>query len=373
MSLKENIISYGYRLGLDLIGFTHSGKLESAEKQIIKTIEMGISYPFINAETSLRCSPDKNMTGAKTIISAAIAYTISDSHLPESPNTEFKGYISRYAIGPDYHRVLCGKLGYLADYIKTVVPGADCKVFVDNGCMVDRACAQRSGIGWFSPNTCITTHKYGSWVFLGEIITDVEIEPDLPAFSECTGCNQCIEACPTGALLEPYVMDPSRCLSYITQMSGCIPYKFRESMGYRIYGCDTCQMVCPINKKAIPSDNHELMPVLNPEQDLIKLLSIDKNTFEKTFGLTAAGWRGRNIILRNAVIALGNYCDERALPILNELLHYNPSPVVRGHAAWAMAKTGGDRIEHELIKALELERDKASRRQIEHALSEVIG
>jgi epoxyqueuosine reductase len=166
-------------------------------------------------------------------------------------------------------------------------------------------------------------------------------------------------------------MNPYRCLSYITQMSGYIPWEFRETMGHRIYGCDTCQMACPINNKAVSADKPELMPILNPVQDIVKLLDIDNNTFKLTFGGTAAGWRGKNIILRNAVIALGNYRDEAAIPTISKVLRESPSPVVRGHAAWALAVTSGVRAKTKLLEALKRETDDDARCEIEYVLSEV--
>jgi epoxyqueuosine reductase len=371
MGLKENITSFALQLGFDLVGFTHADKFEKAEHAINNYINMGITYPFIKIEASQRCNPQNSLPGAKTIVSAALAYTISDKYLPERPAGKFKGYVSRYAIGPDYHLVLRQKLTELGEYIKSIKSGARYRIVVDDELMIDRACAQRAGIGWFSPNTCITTQKYGSWVFLGEVLTDLEIEPDAPAFSECADCNRCVKACPTGALVKPYIMNPYRCLSYITQMSGYIPWEFRETMGHRIYGCDTCQMACPINNKAVSADKPELMPILNPVQDIVKLLDIDNNTFKLTFGGTAAGWRGKNIILRNAVIALGNYRDEAAIPTISKVLRESPSPVVRGHAAWALAVTSGVRAKTKLLEALKRETDDDARCEIEYVLSEV--
>ncbi|MDK2836418.1 MAG: epoxyqueuosine reductase [Thermosediminibacterales bacterium] len=367
MNLKQKIQQFAKTIGIDLIGFTTAEPFEETERilqELSKNI--GSEFPFINHTAKVRCNPKHIMPNARSIISAAISYTVSEEKLPKRDDSPFLGWISRYAVSRDYHIIMEKKLQQVAEYIKQIKP-IEYKIFVDDGLMVDRAVAQRAGIGWFGGNTCIFTEEYGSWVFLGNILLDIEIEPDTPLHNKCDRCGRCVKACPTGALVEPYVVNPYRCLSYITQMRGCIPREFRPLMSKRIYGCDTCQYVCPKNHEIKAGDHEEFYPLITPYPDLISILNMSKKEFDITFGKTAAGWRGKNIIQRNAVIALGNYKDERAGDVIKKaLLH--PSPQVRGHAAWALTRIEGYNYKNELEKAIRRETDEYAKREMLYSL-----
>ncbi len=337
MGIKEEIREFGKSIGIDLIGFTTAQPFDITQKVLEDSINNGFGLPHLNRILLQRCTPRKRMPQARSIISVAMSYNISPEHFPSRPDAPFLGFISKHAVGMNYQRVLREKLFQVARFINKFTP-VKYRIFAGGSSMVDRAIAQRAGIGWSGANTCLYTIDYGSWVFLGNMLIDLEIEPDRPIENQCKECYRCVTACPTGALVKPNVIDPYRCLSYITQMEGYISEEFRISMGKKIFGCDTCQQVCPQNRQAIPSDHPEFMPLIDPSVDLISLLRMDKEEFGESFEKTVIGLGNRDIILRNAVIALGNYRDNRAANVLKEVLHQHVSPVVRDHAIWALSQ-----------------------------------
>jgi epoxyqueuosine reductase len=216
---------------------------------------------------------------------------------------------------------------------------------------------------------------YGTWTFLGEILTDIPLPPDEPIEAACGNCTLCIDACPTGAL-HPWELEANRCLSYVTQMKGIIPVEYREVMGNRVFGCDDCQDVCPYNRKALTVDRPEFHP--HPEvgssPSLLQLMAMTKSDFRRWFEPTAAGWRGKTTIQRNALIALGNAGDPAGLPALVQALQ-NESPVIRAHAGWALGRLArlAPAVRAEARLALEerltAETDGSARLEFETALS----
>jgi len=199
--------------------------------------------PVVSAQSSA-----KGHDGQRTTDNAP--RPVSNFQFPDSRTAEPRAWISRYAWGSDYHEIMREKLGRLGAAIEQLAPGVETRVYVDTGPVVERAFARFSGLGWMGKNTCIINEEKGSWFFLGVILTNLELEPDLPAPDRCGSCRACLDACPTGALVEPYVMDASRCISYLTiELKGSIPREFRPDVGVNIFGCDICQDVCPWNSK----------------------------------------------------------------------------------------------------------------------------
>ncbi|MDF2715480.1 MAG: epoxyqueuosine reductase [Paenibacillus sp.] len=213
---------------------------------------------------------------------------------------------------------------------------------VDTGALVDRAVAERAGIGWSGKNCAIITPEWGSWVYLGELVTNIPFPPDQPITDQCGDCTICIDACPTGALVGPGQLNSSRCVSFVTQTKGFVTDEMMRKIGNRLYGCDTCQVVCPVNK----GKNWTHQPDLQPDPDKVKpllkpLLSMTNKQFRELYGDMAASWRGKKPIQRNAIIALGNFRDKSAVPLLAEMLHEDERPEIRGTAAWALGRIGG--------------------------------
>src|SRR5205814_107460 len=270
-----------------------------------------------------------------------------------------RGRISRYAWGDDYHEIIKPRLqqfaAWLREYARNEVRDeVETRLFVDTGRMVDRAVAQRAGLGWYGKNTNILTKGWGSWVFLGEIVTNLPLQPDMPVKANCGSCEICLHACPTQALPAPYVLDNTRCISFLTiELRGSIPLELRPLMGNLIFGCDICQEVCPVNivaekrlglrgggeartgtiRRVQVQPRGEFRPRTsvgsNPE--LLPLLSLTEEQFRERFRGSPIRRTKRRGLLRNVCVALGNSGDRKAVPALIGAL-YDYEPLVRGHA-----------------------------------------
>ena len=238
--------------------------------------------------------------------------------------------------------------------------------------MNDRAAAARAGIGWFGKNTNILTQSHGSWVFLAQVITDIPLEPDAPLKKTCGECVLCIDACPTGAIVSPYVIDNKRCISYLTiELRGAIPRELRPLVGDWVFGCDICQDVCPVNRKAIGS----LEPAFQQRHDfaapaLIPLLELDQAAFSERFRRSPIKRAKRIGLQRNVCVALGNIGDPVAVPALTGALH-SDSSLVRQHAAWALGRIGGKAVSEVLHAALAEETNDDVVEDIRLALAEM--
>lgn len=279
-----------------------------------------------------------------------------------------RGRVARYAWGRDYHDVIGERLKLVAAWLAENGPaGARPKIFVDHGRMIDRAAAQRAGLGWYGKNTNILTRSHGSWVFLAEVLTDVDLTPDAPLRATCGACRCCLDACPTGALVAPGVLDNNRCISYLTiELRGWIPRDLRPLVGTWIFGCDICQDVCPVNRKAQPGNHAEYAGVIGPAPDLLSLLALGEDEFRARFRGTPIYRTKRRGLVRNVAVALGNTGDPLAVPSLVRALE-DDDPIVRGHVAWALGRIGG--AEEALRRRLEVEPDAEVREEIREALA----
>lgn len=265
---------------------------------------------------------------------------------------------ARASWGIDYHVVLRDRLEKLAAFIQEKVPEVSNKVMVDTGELSDRAVAERAGIGFSGKNTSIITPEFGSFVYLGEMITNIPFVPDDPIEDSCGDCTKCMDACPTGALVEGGRLNAQRCIAFLTQTKDFLPDEFRTKLGNRLYGCDTCQQVCPRNKGI---DSH-IHPEFEPEHDLAKpklepMLRISNRSFKEKFGHMSGSWRGKKPLQRNALIALGHYKDKTAIPEMISVMKEDPRPVIRGTAAWALGKIGTVEAFRAIEAAMENEKD----------------
>ena len=299
-----------------------------------------------------RYDPQRVLPDARSLISVALIY---NTPLPRSVDVvrgkDSHGWVSRYAWGEDYHRILKSKLRALCRALSETAPGAALLPYVDTGPVVERAFARLSGIGWMGKNTCLINTEKGSWFFLGAILTDLDLEPDTPAPDRCGSCRRCLDACPTDAFVAPYVMDASRCISYFTiELRGGIPQPFRESMGNHVFGCDICQDVCPWNRKAATATEEGFLPLplraAGPSPDELETLfhpsldtlaSLSEGDFKQLFRLSPLkrtkfhGW------LRNLSIAMGNSGDRKFIPWL-ERLATDEDAMLGEHAQWALGR-----------------------------------
>jgi epoxyqueuosine reductase len=369
------------RLGFDAVGFARAEAHPDIER-LRAWLASGAhgTMAWMERDPDRRADPRRSLPEARTVISVAAGYYRGDwpdaggspggAHGPGAAASPASGRIARYAWGRDYHKRLRKRLLQLGRAMRRLRPGVRFAFHVDTGPMLDRAWAERAGIGWIGKNANVIRQGVGSWCFLGEIVTDLDLPPSLPAANHCGTCARCLAACPTGAIIAPYRVDARLCISYLTiEHRGAIPIELRPAIGARIFGCDDCQEACPWNRFATPAALPEFAE--RPDQqapELIPLLALDEASFRERFAGTALRRAGRDRFVRNAAVALGNVGDHRAVPALARTLEGDPDPHVRGHAAWALGRIGGSAAAAALGIALERERDPEARREIGYAL-----
>ncbi len=334
--LKERLRDAARALGIVALGVAEARPFAAEREVLVRRRAAGLESPLEPRDLEQRCSPERILPGARSIVVAAVSYYRPYPPLAaEGPDGLPRGVVARYAWGEDYHRTLREKLRALASFLCGEAPGAACAVLVDTGPLVERAAAARAGVGWVGKNCCLIVPGAGSWVVLGEIVTTVPLEPDPPLADGCGDCDRCLRACPTGALVVPGVLDHRRCLSYATQMKGVIPRELRVALGRRVWGCDTCQEVCPRNRGQAAGCADADPELVRPR--LSELALLGRAAFRRTYAGTAAGWRGRHVLRRNALVALGNARHPATLPALLANLG-DPRPELRLHAAWALGR-----------------------------------
>ncbi|WP_026675105.1 tRNA epoxyqueuosine(34) reductase QueG [Alkalihalobacterium bogoriense] len=368
--LKEEVIAYSESIGIDKIGFASADPFLTLKERLITQQQLGYQSGFEEPDIDKRVNPDKVLPEAKSIIAIALAYPSKMRNAPKSTPGERRGIFCRASWGKDYHSILKEKLQLLETFIIQKMPEAQCKSMVDTGELSDRAVAERAGIGWSGKNCAILTKEFGSYVYLGEMISNIPFPPDTPVTEQCGTCNRCVEACPTGALVQGGQLNSSACIAFLTQTKGFLPVPYREKLGNRLYGCDTCQQVCPENKGKDFHHHPEMEP--DPEiakPKLIPLLTMSNREFKERFGHISGSWRGKKPIQRNAIIALAHYKDKTALPVLLNILEEDPRPVIRGTAAWAIGKIGGEKERASLETAKEREKDRDVLNEIEMGLN----
>ncbi|HFI0292988.1 TPA: tRNA epoxyqueuosine(34) reductase QueG [Streptococcus suis] len=336
MNIKEEIITLSKEIGISKIGFTTADDFSYLEKSLRAGVEEGRTTGFEHKNIEERIDPKLSLASARTIISIAVAYP---RHLPQQPQkTQYKrGKITPNSWGLDYHYILQDKLERLARGIERLTDGLEYKAMVDTGALVDTAVARRAGIGFIGKNGLVISKEYGSYMFLGELITNLDIEPDQPVDYDCGDCNRCVTACPTACLLGDGTMNARRCLSFQTQDKGMMDLEFRKKIKTVIYGCDICQICCPYNKGISSPEVVEIDSDL-AQPELIPFLELSNGQFKEKFGMIAGSWRGKNILQRNAIIALANSNDRSAIPKLLEIIDKKQNPIHMATAIWALSQ-----------------------------------
>ncbi|MGD6857439.1 tRNA epoxyqueuosine(34) reductase QueG [Bacillus infantis] len=367
--LKQDIIDYSKTIGIDKIGFASASTFGEMKGRLIRQQELDYQSGFEEPDIDKRTEPALLLDEPMSIISIALAYPSKMKTRVVSKRGERRGIFCRASWGTDYHTVLRDRLGKLEAYINERLPEAKLKSMVDTGELVDRAVAERAGIGWSGKNCSIITPEFGSYVYLGEMITNLPLEPDEPIEDGCGSCNLCVDVCPTGALVGGGQLDSKRCIAFLTQTKGFLEEEFRVKIGNRLYGCDTCQTVCPKNKGMDFHFHEEMEPDPEIAKPLLKpLLHMSNREFKEKFGHVSGSWRGKKPIQRNAIIALAHYKDETAVDDLIQVMKSDPRPVIRGTAAWALGKIGGLKARGAVESALEKETDEDVLREMENSL-----
>lgn len=370
LKFKEELISYSKSIGIDKIGFTTADPFTEMKNRLIRQQELGYQSGFEEKDIEKRVNPSLIFEEPQSIIAIALAYPSKMNETVQGKKGDRRGIFCRASWGVDYHTILKDKLRQLEEFIYEKVPDARCKSMVDTGELVDRAVAERAGIGWSGKNCSIITPEFGSYVYLGEMITNLPFEPDEPIEDQCGTCTKCLDACPTGALVQGGQLNAQRCIAFLTQTKGALPEEFREKLGNRLYGCDTCQTICPKNKGM----NFHFHDEMEPDPEIAKprltpLLSISNREFKEQYGPISGSWRGKKPIQRNAIVALAHFKEDSAVPDLVKVLTEDPRPVLRGTAAWALGKIGGTVARESLLKAKSKETDQEVMEEIEKGIS----
>ena len=344
-NLAELVKTRARELGFDLVGITGAEPSAFAAEYrdwIAQGYAGEMDYLARNMER--RLDPRELLPDARSIIVVGMNYYTEDKQ-PLTTNHQPPAF-ARYARGDDYHDVMTARLKELLAFVKTQASAfmdePDGRVYVDAGPVLEREVARRAGLGWFGKNTMLINTRRGSYFFLGEIVTNVPLEADEPAIGSCGTCRKCLEACPTGALFEPYKMDARRCISYLTiELKGEIPKEFRPALaeaGNRIYGCDICQEVCPFNeRRAEPTTEPAYQPrEVTSTPRLTDLLLMDEETFRQRFKGSPIKRAKRRGLLRNVATALAVSKEPQAEAALQQAAANDPEPLVREHARWAL-------------------------------------
>lgn len=341
---REIIRDRALALGFDAVGFSQAELSSVARARLREFLAAGQhgDMGWLAAREAERGQPQKLWSAARSVIVLGLSYAPDENPLATLVRRE-RGTISVYARNRDYHDFLKGKLKHLAQFVVArFSPGV--KVFVDTAPVMEKPIAERAGLGWQGKHTNLVSRQHGSWLFLGEVFTTLEIVPDEPHADRCGTCTNCLDICPTGAFPAPYRLDATRCISYLTiEHAGEIPHELRPLMGNRIYGCDDCLAVCPWNRFA-QATSHEKLRAREEltAPPLARLAALDDAEFRKFFSGSPIKRIGRDRFVRNVLIAIGNSADT-SLRDAARRLTADKNPVVAEAAAWACDRLEGTR------------------------------
>ncbi len=339
-SLAEQIKQWAKELGFDKAGICDVD-LSQHEATLQAWLDAGYhgEMEWMARHGMLRARPAELLPGTLRVISVRINYLPPQAQFAANLSDPTQGYISRYALGRDYHKLVRNQLKKLADKIEQEVGQLGYRPFVDSAPILERPLAQKAGLGWTGKHSLILDKEAGSWFFLGELLVDIPLPVDTPSENQCGQCRACMTSCPTGAIVEEGVVDARRCISYLTiEYSGVIPEEFRTAIGNRIYGCDDCQLVCPWNRFAdlTQEDDFHRRDVLN-NADLVALFSWDEKTFLHHMQGSAIRRIGHQQWQRNLIIAMGNApYSQRIIDALEQKT--GESELLDEHIEWALTQ-----------------------------------
>ncbi len=345
--LANDIKCWGRELGFQQIGITDTD-LSQHETPFKTWLEKNFhgEMHYMKTHGSKRYRPHELVPETIRVISARMDYLPPDSNITKVLQNQYLGYISRYALGRDYHKLIRKRLNTLAEKVTENIGKFGYRAFADSAPVLEKPLAEKAGLGWIGKHTNLLNRQAGSWFFLGEIYTDLPLPIDEPVKNHCGTCSACIDICPTQAIVGPYQLDARRCISYLTiELREAIPVELRPLMGNRIYGCDDCQLVCPWNRFAKPTDEKDFHPrhgLATP--DLIELFSWSEEEFLRKTEGSAIRRIGYECWLRNIAVALGNAPrNEKIAHALQSKAHH-PSALVREHVEWALEQQANKSI-----------------------------
>ncbi|HVW29520.1 MAG TPA: tRNA epoxyqueuosine(34) reductase QueG [Polyangiaceae bacterium] len=361
-------------LGFVRTGFARAVPFDGARDALSAWLDGAYDGDLTYMRDGDRADPRSLLPSARTIIAVALPYGERPVALRKSRDERpLTGRIAAYAAGADYHRVLKDKLFELSrECARIVGRPIESRVCVDTAPLLEREAARRAGVGFTGKSAMTIAPGIGTYLLLGELLVDVDIEPSEPLRPACGRCTACLDACPTGAFVGPYVLDAKRCISYLTiENKGPIPHELRHLIGARVFGCDECQDVCPFNAGQSPRPSApELAPAEHRSNvDLVALLELGASAYRRLVKRSAMRRIGREQLKRNAAVALGNSGDPRAVAPLARALREDKSPLVRSHAAWALGRLGGDTARTSLAHAAEHDENDVVRDEARTALT----
>ena len=345
-SISEAIRAEALSLGFDVCGISDAAAPWESGTRLAEFVSEGRHGAMDWMETTLerRSHPQAMWPGARSAIMLGVNYGPDTDPLAALADKS-RGVVSVYAHGEDYHEPIKKRLKVLAGWIASTY-GAQVKVFVDTAPLMEKPLARQAGLGWQGKHTNLVSRQFGSWLFLGSVLTDLELAPDTPSGEHCGACTACLDICPTNAFPAPYRLEARRCISYLTiEHEGPVDRALRPLLGNRVYGCDDCLAACPWNKFARESREADFTPRAELQAPLLaELATLDDATFRTRFSGTAVKRIGRNRFLRNVAYALGNSAaPATALPAVERLLK-DASPLVRGAAVWALSQLAPDAL-----------------------------
>ena len=326
-----------YALGFDGFGVA-SPKIGEAGKKFSQWLSLGYAGEMVYMARGEEKRRDTNLVleGVKSIICLRTNYFTAEKGMDFLDHPEI-GDVSLYALNKDYHDIITPRLKELEKYIQEEFAGSKTKIYVDTGPILEKPLAQQAGLGWIGKHTNLLSKGIGSWYFLSEILVDVTLPEAEVAENHCGTCRDCIDICPTDAIVAPYVLDSKKCISYLTiELKGVIPIKFRKAIGNRIYGCDDCQIVCPWNSYAVKTEEPAFKQ-FDATFLLTELILLDDDEFRRRFKGSPIKRIKRRGLLRNVAVALGNSKDPKVVPFLIKALE-DKEPLIRAHTVWALGE-----------------------------------
>ncbi|MBN1147299.1 MAG: tRNA epoxyqueuosine(34) reductase QueG [Anaerolineales bacterium] len=379
-ALRQAIEAQARRLGFQLFGVTTPDPpphFAAYEHWLQAGFHGQMAYLADERARQRRAEPGRILPECRSILVLGMRYPSPES-LAEEPRLvgNPRGRVAAYAWGEDYHDVLVERLQALVAFIEAQVGGpVPNRCYTDTGPLLERDLAQRAGLGWAGKNTCLVHPRQGSCFFLAEILLGLPLPPDPPfTHDRCGSCQRCLQACPAGCILPDRTIDSRHCISYLTiELKGPIPHELRPMIGEWVFGCDICQQVCPWNQRFARLENEAgIDPAFAPRPglprpDLVEELSLTPEAFNQKFKGSPLKRARRRGYLRNVAVALGNRGDPAALPALAQALTTDPEPLVRGHAAWALGRIGGETARQALYQAAQSETDAYVREEIQIA------